>query len=86
MTFEQAWLLFLMVPTVSWMIRDSYRSCNANPLVINLFVTLMLLALCLTGFEFRASSPASGCSPGPWPAYRKRISGMDARVKTAHRS
>jgi hypothetical protein len=49
-----------MVPPAFWMIRDLYRSCNANTFVANLFVTLMLLAFCLPGFEFRASSPGAG--------------------------
>ena len=60
MTFEQVWLLFLVVPPALWMICNSYRRFGASPFVINIFGTLMVLAFCLTGFLFRASSPAAG--------------------------
>ena len=60
MTFEQAWLLFLGVPPTLWMIHSSYRSSSANPFVIKMFGTLMLLGFCLPGATFRASSPAAG--------------------------
>jgi hypothetical protein len=83
MTFEQVWLLLLVVPPTVWMIRNSYRSSRTHPLLINTFGTLMLLVFCLPGTIFRVSSPATGMFTRAWPAYRKRIRGLDARVLDA---
>jgi hypothetical protein len=60
MTFEQVWLLLLVVPTSLWMIRNSYRTFGANPFVVNMLGTLTLLVFCLPGTILRASSPATG--------------------------
>jgi hypothetical protein len=60
MTFEQVWPLLLVVPPALWMIRNSYRSSSAHPLVINTFGTLMLAVFCFPGTIFQASGPATG--------------------------
>ena len=60
MTFEQVWLLLLVVPPALFMLGSSFRSSSVHPLVINMFGILMLVVFCFPGTIFRASSPATG--------------------------